>query len=244
MSEIRSGTEIINAASGKYLCSRVGRWTIYAMTEAEQESKNNRLWYLDGTILKNVAHNTGIHYGVHWEINGGRNVMREKSDKECDHVEFLPVTGSKITVQTDKDIIWIARNMTNTPSKTTLSKTMTEEVTTEVMRASFRELSTKVEFSASTQFSSGGVPLTPSVESTASFTTELAQRFNWESKVTTTTKKAITVEQGTMMLEPWTGKAFEQTTWTFRLNDKIPLMIKKNVSENTYMIDKRGKIVA
>ena len=46
------------------------------------------------------------------------------------------------------------------------------------------------------------------------------------------------------MLEPWTGKAFEQTTWTYRLNDKIPLMIKKNVSENTYMIDKRGNIVA
>ena len=156
---------------------------------------------MHGSILKNVDDNNGVH----WEIDSGRNVMREKtSDKDCDDVQFLPVEESEIAVQTEKVIVWIARNMTDQPSETTLSKSMAEEVTTEVMRASFSEVSTQI-----TKHSSGDVPLTPSVESTAAFSTEFAQRSTWEEKVATTTKKTVTVEQGTVMLEPWTGKDFE-----------------------------------
>ena len=161
---------------------------------------------MHGSILKNVDDNNGVH----WGIDSGRNVMREKtSDKDCDDVQFLPVEEREIAVQTEKVIVWIARNMTDQPTETTLSKSMTEEVTTEVMRASFSEVSTQIRFEVSTKHSSGYVPLTPSVESTAAFSTEFAQRSTWEEKVATTTKKTVTVEQGTVMLEPWTGKDFE-----------------------------------
>jgi hypothetical protein len=236
MNEIHAGTEIINAATGRYMCSRTNRWTIYAMTKDEQDSTDKRKWYLDGTILKNIADNNGVH----WEEDGGRVVMREKtSDSSCDKVVIVPYDLGMILVKTTSDLRWLAQNLTNLPTKTSVSKETTEEITREVVRGNFGSISSNTKLTTS---ATGTHPLLPSIASSVAFSTELATMSSWNNQETQIEKKTVKVEHLQFELAPMTGKAFKRVTWTYTFSGLL-LMVEQHASEVTYAIDKDGNPV-
>lgn len=237
-------TLVYNALSGRSMVSKAGAWRV--LSSSYSHGKNG-FWRIDSTEHDNFA-NVEDKFPTKFENHGGDICLAMKKYYDKDYKAAMRRTAlpppkgtvSHIAVQTETSLDWIVKNITQSDSTNILKETKEVTMVHEVVREKFIDLSTELKFETSIKTETAATPVSPSLEASARFESQLNARETWTETVTTSTKTTFKSSIGTVVLSPMTAKALEKTTWYYYLDDNVLLMIEEDVTEITVDIDSHG----